>query len=100
MVAQPPSATAVIAAIRNFLRIGLSLLARTVRGRALIVFFIPDPVLQLAPPCQPLRDVLLEPEWSRFVEDGSPKSVREVLLRDVCLGDAMSVLVPLSIAQF
>src|SRR4030095_15023958 len=52
------------------------------------------------PPRQSFRDFLLEAEWSWLVEARAAQSVRQVLLRDICLRSAMRVLIPLTIAQF
>src|SRR6476659_10775794 len=99
-VAQPPSATAAIAATRIFLRILVCPRARLTLWRAFIVSLAGYPVLQLVPPGQSLRDVFLEAKRTRLVEHRPPKNVRQILLRNVCLGDAMRVLVPLPIPQF
>src|SRR6266542_3385654 len=99
-VAHPPSATAAIAPTSSFLCIICSPRARLAIGRALIVSLACYPVLQFVPPRKPLGDVFLEAKRSRVIEHRSPKSVRQVLLRDVCLRDAVCVLVPLPISQF
>src|SRR5687767_2438054 len=56
--------------------------------------------LQLRPPGHSSRDVFLEAERPRLVEHSPPELFRQILLRDVCLRNAVRVLVPLVIAQF
>src|SRR4051812_34374959 len=56
--------------------------------------------LQLFPPRQPLRNLLLEPEGTGLVEPRPLQTIGQVLLRDVCLGSVVRVLIPLVIPQF
>src|SRR6185437_14067640 len=58
-----------------------------------------DALAELCPPCQTLRDVLLETERPWLVEHAAGDTGRQVFLWNVRLRDGMRILVSVSVAQ-